>query len=79
MNKRLTARNMLFFVFILAQYCFMVSEVKELNTGENWKHFECHLHAFMMKYWSVPETKMDGMLKHTCLVQLVKLSQITMT
>ena len=56
----------------------MVSEVKEHNVEENYNHFECSHHAFTMRYWSVPETKMDAMLKHMRFVQLVKLSQITM-
>ena len=59
----------------------MVSEVKELCAGVDLKQFECHHHAFELRYWSwkeIPETKMDAMLKHMCLVQLDKLSQITM-
>ena len=78
MNKRLTARNLIFLVFISTQYYYMVSEVKELGGEELLKQFECSHHAFTTRYlgWKMPETKMDAMLKHTWLVQLVKLSQI---
>ena len=81
MNKGLTAINLICWVFLSTQYCCMVSEVKEFGAGEDLKQFKCHHHAFKARYWSwkeMPETKMDAMLKHTCLVQLVKLTQITM-
>ena len=56
----------------------MVSEVKELGGEELLKQFECGHHAFTryLGWKEMPETKMDAMLKHTWLVQLVKLSQV---
>ena len=58
----------------------MVSEVQELGAWEDLEQFKCHHHAFKLRYWNwkeMPGTKMDAMLKHMCLVQLVKLSLIT--
>ena len=81
MDKRLTARNLIFWVFIPTQFYYMVSEVKDLG-GENLlKKLECSHHAFMTRYlgWKeMPETKMEAVLRNMCLVQLIKLSQITM-
>ena len=81
MNKRLTARNLIFWVFISTQFYYMVSEVKDLGGEDLLKQFECSHHAFMTRYlgWKeMCETKMEAVLRNTCLVQLVKLSRITM-
>ena len=81
MNNRLTARNLIFWVFISTQFYYMVSAVKDLGREVLLKQFECSHHAFMTIYldWKeMPETKMEAVLKKTCLVHLVKLSQITM-
>ena len=62
MNKRLTARNLIFWVFISTQSYHMVSEVKDLDGKDLLKQFECGHHAFTTRYlgWKeMPETK-DG-------------------